>query len=103
MAYNFNFTESGYTPSYDFDFGYVPPSPVDIYRILAGLTDDFVAIWVDVDASLSNNKMYVSSAGAFSVVDLAIHQTIDRYTTTISGGAEESLLAEDIVDININP
>jgi hypothetical protein len=103
MSYNFNFSESGYTPSYDFDFGYTPPSPVVTYSILAGLSNNFIAIWADADAGLSDNKMYVASGGAFSVVDLSIHQTIDRYTKIIAGGAQETLLAEDIVDINVHP
>lgn len=104
MAYDFNFTESGYTPtSYDFNFGYVPPPSVITYSVLAGLTNEFTAIWADVDASLTNNKMYVASGGAFSVVDLSINQTIDRYTKTVAGGGNEPLLAEDIVDINVHP
>ena len=102
MAENFNFTESGYIPSYDFDFGYTPPT-ITIYSILAGLSNYFTAIWADADASLSNNKMYVASGGAFSVVDLSINQTVDRYTKTVAGGAQETLLAEDIVDINVYP
>jgi len=103
MSYNFNFSESGYTPSYDFNFGYVPPPSVITYSVLAGLSNNFVAIWADADASLANNKMYVASGGAFSVVDLSINQTVDRYTKTVAGGAQETLLAEDIVDINVHP
>ena len=102
MSYDFNFSESGYIPSYDFDFGEQPYEP-SIYYILAGLSNSFTSIWADADASLSNNKMYVASGGAFSVVNLSINQTIDRYTKTVAGGAQEALLAEDIVDINVHP
>jgi hypothetical protein len=102
MAENFDFIESGYVPIYDFDFGYTPPT-VTTYNVLAGLSNEFTAIWADADASLTNNKMYVASGGAFSVVDLSINQTVDRYTKTVAGGAQETLLAEDIVDINVHP
>ena len=101
MAYDFNFTESGYTPTdYDFNFGVIPTTVIT-YSVLAGLSNEFTSIWADADASLSSNKMYAASGGAFSVVDLSINQTIDRYTKTVVGGAQETLLAEDIVDINI--
>jgi hypothetical protein len=98
---NFNFTESGYTPpaqgEYDFYFGEI----ITIYRILKSLSNDFVAIWADSDASLTNGKMYVSSEASFSVVNLETSIVEDYYTETRAGEAGEVLQGDDIVDINV--
>jgi len=99
MNHNFNFTESGYVPgsSFDFNFGAI----VSIHNILKGLTNNFVAIWADFGAGLNNGKMYVSSASAFSIVNLTSQSIDDYYTTTHTGRANESLEHEDIVDLNV--
>lgn len=95
---NFNFTRSGYvTENNDFHFG-------DSYiAILAG-NRNFVAIWADPTANIASAKMYVASAGtgaAFSVVNLATQELFDSYTITDPGIDNETLDAEDIVDINV--
>ena len=95
--YNFNFTESEYTPSYDFNFG----ETYNVYTILKGLTNNFVAIWADFDAGLNNGKMYVSSASAFSIVNLSDHSIEDWYSISHIGRANKSLEHEDIVDLNV--
>lgn len=102
MATNFNFTESGYVPSYNFNFGldWVP----SYFHILAGTSNNFTAIWADEDASMDNSKkMYVASASAFSVVVLNDPDSVlfNYYTTTHSGAGNEALTQEDIKDINI--
>jgi len=96
MAHNFNFTEGGYIPdSYDFDF----EGESDIYNVLAGISNNFIAIWADADASLSNGKFYVASLAAFSIVnDTAL---FDYYTETHAGATNETLEQDDIIDINI--
>jgi len=95
--YDFNFIKSGYVAgeSFDFNFG------VETYTILKGLTDNFLAIWADSDAGLENGKMYVSSAAAFSIVDLGDKKVKDYYTQTHIGRANAALNAEDIVDLGV--
>jgi hypothetical protein len=98
MSFDFDFTESGYIPSYDFDFS---PGAV-VYNILKGTLNFFSAVWADSDASLTNGKMYVASQGsgaAFNIVDLSVNSVVDYYTTTHVGAANEALEAEDIVDL----
>ncbi len=96
MAHDFDFTESGYIPiSYDFDFY----TPIASYTILAGTSNNFTAIWADPTTSLTTGKIYIASSSAFSIVDSTV--LVDYYTTTHSGGANEALNQDDIVDINI--
>lgn len=98
MPNNFNFTESGYIPdSYDFNFdrGY------SIYNILFGADNNFVAIWADLDASLTNGRFYVSSQSALSVVNNITKTLIDRYDKNTVGAANEKLKDGEVVDINI--
>lgn len=99
MAHNFDFTESGYTPtSYDFNF-YTPLAPVVTYTVLAGTSNNFTAIWADPTTGLSTGKIYIASSAVFSIVDSTI--LVDYYTTTHSGATNEVLDQNDIVDINI--
>ena len=98
MSNNFNFTESGYIPnSYDFDFnpGY------SIYNILFGADNNFIAVWADLNASLTNGKFYVSSKSALSIVDNVTKTLVDRYDKNTFGAANEKLKDGEVVDINI--
>lgn len=97
--HDFNFTESGYIAgeSFDFNFG----AEVNIYSILKGSTNNFIAIWADSDAGLNKGKMYIFSAGAFSIIDLLTKTVSDYYTASHKGKANESLENSDIEDINI--
>jgi hypothetical protein len=97
---DFDFIESGYTPSYDFNFG---ASQQVTYNILGGLSNDFVAIWADPTASLTNGKMYVSSASAFSVANIDDGSLYDYYTTTHKGMGNETLTSGTVLDINVAP
>jgi len=98
MAYNFNFTDSGYVPdNYDFDFG--AEEVVTIYNVLAGINNNFTAIWADADAGLYTGKIYIASLAAFSIVNDTV--LIDYYTTTHKGAVNETLEQNDIKDINI--
>ena len=96
---DFNFTEPGYVPSYDFDF----ESPFFTYSILAGGTNEFVAIWADPDASMTNGKFYAATADALSVVDITNNSLRDAYSENLPGRANEVLTSNDIVDINVAP
>lgn len=96
--YDFNFTESGYTPSYDFTFG----EAVEIYSILKGPTNDFIAIWTDADAGLNNGKMYIASEGYLTIIDLSDNSVFDWYSESRVGRANESLENSDIIDINVS-
>lgn len=89
-----NFTEGGYIPG-EMNFNFAPEGPG--YRILAGTSNSFVAIWADPSAGLNSGRFYVSAADAMSVVDLENKQLRESYLTT---GAD-ALISNDVVDINI--
>lgn len=101
---NFNFDISaGYTPepplAADFNFA------LGIYRILAGFSNIFTAIWADTDAGLGNGKMYVLSWGsgtALSILNLEEKELYDHYTQDFGGRAEETLTDTDTVDLNVD-
>jgi len=100
---NFNFDTGGYIPlpplAADFDFA------LAIYRILAGYSNIFTAIWADADASLESGKMYTLSYGpgvALSVVNLAQKDLFDSYTQTYSGRVDETLTNTDTIDLNVD-
>jgi hypothetical protein len=101
MAYNFNFTDTGYIPNnYDFDFNPLPqPEVITTYNVLAGASNNFTAIWADADASLSTGRLYIASRAAFSIVNDTV--LVDYYTTEHKGAAGEALEQNDIKDINI--
>jgi len=96
---DFNFTEGGYVPSSNFNF----VSPFFTYSILAGVTNEFVAIWADPDASLTSGKFYAATADAMSVVNTADNSLYDAYSKNLPGRANEVLTSNDIVDINVAP
>ena len=68
----------------------------DIFNILAGASNHFTSVWA------YDNKMYVASSDAFSVVNLSTGALIDYYTQTFGGNNNETLIGDDIVDINAN-
>jgi len=95
---DFDFTESGYTPSYNFNFG---TATQIIFNLLGGTSNNFVAIWADPTASLTNGKMYASSATAFSVVSMDDDSLYDYYTTTRKGMGNETLASGTVLDLNV--
>lgn len=94
MTTNFNFTESGYTPSYSFNFSPPPTPPVSIsiYSVLAGASNNFTAIWADSDAGLETGSFYIASAAAFSAVKDTVLINAFTYPTALD--------QNDIIDIN---
>lgn len=95
---NFNFTEGGYTPtSYDFNFG----ATTNIFNILGGTINSFVAVWADPTASLTNGKIYVSSQSAFSVINMVDNTLYDYYTTSHKGRGNETLESDTVIDLNV--
>jgi hypothetical protein len=101
MATNFNFDEPNYVVSNDFNFGF----SIVTYRLLAGSSTNYTAIWADSDASLRTASVYIASAGtgaAFSVVDLSSKLLLDSYKIDSAGNRGDLLDDEDIVDINVN-
>jgi hypothetical protein len=94
---NFNFTESGYTPTYDFDFD---PFVVDTYTLKPATNNNFVGIWADPTASIDNAMMYASTNAAMYVVKMQTKDVYDIYTQEIGGRADEVLDDDTIVDIN---
>jgi hypothetical protein len=95
MSYNFNFTTSGYTPSYNFNFG----TFIRYYYILPGTSNDFKAIWADVDTSLTLGKFYIASADCFSIIKDTV--LLDYYTISHKGRTGDKLNQPDIKDINV--
>lgn len=94
---NFNFNDSGYIPSYNFDFG----SKGSFYNILKSENNNFMAVWAEANASLGSGRFYVSSDGTFTVVDASIPNIYDYYTGDHGGRAQKILESNDIVDINV--
>lgn len=66
-----------------------------------GTDDDFIAVWADLAASLTNGKFYVSSKNAFSVVDNSTKTLVDRYDKNTFGVTNEKLKDGEVVDINV--
>ena len=98
---NFNFiqlrTETPVGTEVNFDFG----SNAEI-NILAGNSNIITAIWAEPGAGRSTGKMHVTSYGtgaAFSVLDLATKILYDRYTISVKGRADETLVQEDTEDL----
>jgi hypothetical protein len=101
MATNFNFTESGYVPNNDFNFGF----SLKVYKILAGSSKNFTSVWADPNANIETANMYVGTAGpgaALSVIDIGHTTLIDSYKIDKEGTHGEPLDREEIVDINVN-
>jgi hypothetical protein len=94
---DFNFTESGYTGEYNFNFG----AGKNIYNILKGISNDFTSIWADINASITNGKIYIGSQGYFNVVNISDQTISDWYSETHKGRSNESLEHSDITDINV--
>lgn len=92
------FAPAGAGAEFDFD----PDAAAAVYRLLKGTSTEFVAIWAEPDASLTNGRFQVSSTGTgagLSVIDLATHTLYDYYTTTVSGRAGEALESDNIIDL----
>jgi hypothetical protein len=103
MANNFNFTDSGYSPPIIYSFNFGEDSPLSIYTILQGGSNNFVSIWADADAGINDGKFYVSGSGngaALCVVNLNTQVLSDFYTISHSGRFNDQLDNEDIEDIN---
>lgn len=93
---DFNFTESGYSSSYDFNFG-----SYDIYTVLKGDSNNFTAIWADVNAGRVSGKVYIGLSGYFNVINLSDQTIYDWYSTSHVGRGNETLDGSDIVDVNV--
>jgi hypothetical protein len=93
MANDFDFTESGYTPSlpYDFYFGEM----VSYYYVLKGASNNFSSIWV------MSGKLYAASSEALTAIDMSNNSLYDWYDQTHVGRAQESLDNSGIIDINV--
>ena len=92
------FTPTGAGETFDFD----PDAAAAVFRLLAGTSTEFVAIWAELDASQTNGRFQAASRGtgaALSVVDLSTDTLYDFYTTTVSGRANEALESENIIDL----
>lgn len=92
------FTPTGTGETFDFD----SDAAAGIFRLLAGTSTEFVAIWADPDASQTNGRFQAASTGtgaALSVIDIAASTLYDFYTTTVSGRANEALESDNIIDL----
>lgn len=80
----------------NFDFG------ANVNTLLAGSTNNIIAIWADYNTSKTSGNMYIVSTGAgaaFSILNLETHLLHDRYTTTLKGRANVMLNQEDPIDV----
>jgi len=94
------FTPTGTGETFDFD----PDAAAAVFRLLAGTSTEFVAIWAEPDASQTNGRFQAASRGtgaALSVIDITASMLYDYYTTTASGRANEALESENIIDLVI--
>lgn len=109
-----------YSPSLadeaDFDFSvedYSPSSPLEadfnfilgVYRVLAGFSNIFTAIWADTNSGRENGKMYTLSWGpgtALSVLNLDGRTLYDQYTTSYGARVDEPLTNTDTRDLNVD-
>ena len=69
-------------------------------RILYSLSDNYISIWAESDASLTNGKLYISTQGELSVINLSTNTLYDRYDMSNKGRGEETLL-DNIDDMNV--
>jgi len=93
-----NFTNGGYTPSSDLNFADLFPT----YNLLAGTSNNFISIWAETNASRISGRMYVISQDsevAFSIMDLKLKFLYDKYTTTMKGRSNETLVQDDPKDM----
>ena len=84
------------------DFDFDPDAAAGIFRLLAGTSTEFVAIWAEPNASQTNGRFHTASAGtgaALSVIDIATSVLYDYYSTTVSGRAHEALESDNIIDL----
>ena len=101
---DFNFDQgAGYTPKQplDADFNFA----LGVYRVLAGFSNVFTAIWADSDAGQESGKMYALSWGpgtALSILNLDDKELYDYYTQNYGGRAEETLTNIDTRDLNVD-
>lgn len=74
---------------------------ISAYTILHAASDNYLAIWADSDASLNKGKIYVSTNGELSIIDMRNISLYDRYDVNNKGRGEEVLSSSNVFDINI--
>jgi hypothetical protein len=108
---NLNFGYVG-TPT-DFNFEQVSSSDNDlnfsfgegttIYKILYGKSNNFNSIWVNEKASLNNHTLYISRPNDLTIINTKNKEANlkDYYSKTSGGRLDQTLNAEDQVDLNV--
>lgn len=98
---DFNFDSGVFYPNTttDFLFGLL------LRNIVGGSSNNFTSIWAQDGASLFSGQFQLCSTGvgstALSVIDADIVALVDYYSTTQSGGFNESLGIDNIADLNV--
>ena len=59
----------------------------------------YLAVWADSSAGVNSGKLQIATQDGFFVIDLEKKALYDRYTQTIKGRANETLISDDIEDI----
>ena len=96
MSIDFNLVELK-DDSLDFNFG-----EITTISILEGSSNNFIAIWADLDTGLNSGKMFVSSKGtgaAFNIINIGTNKVVDYYALNHKGSTGQYLEADDVVDI----
>jgi hypothetical protein len=108
--FNFGYNEEGFIDlefievssgdsNYNFEFG----TSVFIYQVLFGSSNNFNSLWVDEKSSLQNNRLYIGRPNDLTIIKTKDNQVVieDYYSKTVPGRTEETLIADDSVDINV--
>ena len=74
----------------------------DRYNIVLNHSSNFNAVCADSTASMDNGTFQITTKDGLFVIDLKNKVVSDQYTTTMKGAANETIIQEDIVDLNVS-
>lgn len=74
---------------------------ITVNRILYATSDNYITVWADSDASLTNGKFYMSTDKELSIINLSDNTLYDRYDVNNKGRGNEALQDDNIFDTNV--
>lgn len=99
MPTNFVFNNVGKGDPYTPDFSFSPAGITYKYILKGPL--DFRCVWADFGANLYQGKLYLASESSLNIIDLKTNTIYDYYSKNDIGRANEVLIDDIIVDINV--
>ena len=89
--------------NYEQEYNIIDPNykRYESYSLTLGDNAYYLAVWADPSAGLNNGKLHVATTDGLFIIDLTKKALYDRYTQTIKGRANETLISNDIEDITI--